>query len=241
LERESRQNNPNWTWEEEILAFATYIQYQTHGDSNHPAVQRLSDILRSLPIHDVATRTSSFRNRNSVARKLADIHTHKPGYSGKPTSGSRLDREIWLQFGSCTAEALRLADLIEREAEDVQTAVLNDAIDYMTFPEGRILYSAHKRRERSSTLRETKLQQFRRRHGRLFCEACLLDLLRVTGSDDLNVYECHHIRPLHEIGPTESRLDDLVVLCPTCHRIAHKVRPWPDLEQLRNIRNGATE
>lgn len=234
MENESRQSNPDWTWEEEILAFTTYIRHQTQGDSNHPAVERLSELLRSLPIHDPAVRSSTFRNKNSVARKLADIHTHKPGFAGRPTSGSRLDREIWLQFGDQIPEALKIADLIESEGAHLKAASDEDALAE-TFPEGRILYVLHKRRERSAGLRKRKLRQFTQRHGRLFCEACRLDLKQVTGDEELNVYECHHLRPLHEIGPTESGLDDLVILCPTCHRIAHKVRPWPDLNQLQKI------
>ena len=235
METESRQSNPDWTWEEELLAFATYIRYQTQGDSNHPAVHQLSELLRSLPIHNASVRAPTFRNRNSVARKLADIHTHQPGFPGKATSGSRLDREIWLQFGNQIPEALRIADLIQSEATHFHASAPDLEASSETFPEGRILYSVHKRRERSPSLRKRKLKQFRRQHGRLFCEACQLDVALMTGNENLDVYECHHLKPLHEIGETESGLSDLVILCPTCHRIAHKLRPWPDLEGLKSL------
>ena len=233
-----RQSNPDWTWEEELLAFATYIRHKTQGNSNHPAVQQLSELLRSLPIHDASVRAPTFRNRNSVARKLADIHTHQPGFPGKATSGSRLDREIWLRFGNRIPEALRIADLIQSEATHVQGSSDDSDVSSETFPEGRILYSVHKRRERSPSLRKRKLNQFRRQHGRLFCQACQLELALMTSNEDLNVYECHHLQPLHEIGETESRLNDLVILCPTCHRIAHRLRPWPDLKQLQEVCEG---
>jgi 5-methylcytosine-specific restriction protein A len=234
MEIRSRQKNPDWTWEEEILAFATYIRHKTHGNISHPAVVKLSEILRSLPIHDLSSRSPTFRNRNSVARKLSDIHTHKPGYSGRPTSGSKLDREIWQEFGNHIPNALRLADLIETEAVSIESQILDESQEEL-FPEGRILYSVHRRRERNASLRRRKLDEFRRRNGHLFCEACHLDLVVNAAEGNFDISECHHIKPLHEIGPTESTLDDLLVLCPTCHRIAHKIRPWPDLATLQEI------
>jgi 5-methylcytosine-specific restriction protein A len=35
------------------------------------------------------------------------------------------------------------------------------------------------------------------------------------------------------LGETETRLDDLVVLCANCHRIAHRMDRLPTLESLR--------
>ncbi|MER8536669.1 HNH endonuclease [Mesorhizobium sp. M1005] len=34
------------------------------------------------------------------------------------------------------------------------------------------------------------------------------------------MFDAHHLQPL-AAGNRESRVDDLVVLCPTCHRWAH--------------------
>ena len=79
-----KQSNPDWIWDEQILAFDVYLE---HGvpSKGHPVVIELSQTLRSLPIHPIEIRGSTFRNPNGVGRKLADIHTHRPGYSGKPT------------------------------------------------------------------------------------------------------------------------------------------------------------
>lgn len=37
------------------------------------------------------------------------------------------------------------------------------------------------------------------------------------------VVHVHHIDPLHRRGPGETRLEDLVTLCPTCHAVAHAI------------------
>jgi predicted HNH restriction endonuclease len=50
------------------------------------------------------------------------------------------------------------------------------------------------------------------------CKSCGFHL-RLNGK---YVIECHHIHPLGLISDvTVTRLEDLVCLCPTCHRIAH--------------------
>ena len=44
--------------------------------------------------------------------------------------------------------------------------------------------------------------------------------------------EVHHVRLLY-LGETVTRLEDLVVLCANCHRIAHRMSPLPTLAGLR--------
>ena len=50
--------------------------------------------------------------------------------------------------------------------------------------------------------------------GTIVCEACGF-------ADDLSaMFDAHHLRPL-AAGERQTRVDDLAVLCPTCHRLAH--------------------
>ena len=49
------------------------------------------------------------------------------------------------------------------------------------------------------------------------CQVCNLRL-RVHGKF---VIECHHKKPVASSGEREVFLDELICLCPTCHRIAH--------------------
>lgn len=48
------------------------------------------------------------------------------------------------------------------------------------------------------------------------CQACNLKLV-INGKA---VIDCHHLSPLSS-GVRDTEIDDLVCLCPTCHRIAH--------------------
>ena len=69
--------------------------------------------------------------------------------------------------------------------------------------------------ERDSKLRRQAKELNRAANGGvLVCEACRF-------SDTLaSMFDAHHLQPL-AAGIRESRVDDLVVLCPTCHRWAH--------------------
>ncbi len=99
MPQDAPQGNPNWSWDEEVLAFDLYLDVGM-VDSEHPAVLELSNYLRSLTIHPAEARAASFRNPNGVARKLADIGTRDPKYPDRtPTSGSRLDQEVWDRSG----------------------------------------------------------------------------------------------------------------------------------------------
>jgi hypothetical protein len=87
---------------------------------------------KALPIHPASDRTPTFRNPNSVARKLADIHTHQPGYTGKPTSGSRLDEEIWEVYSKDPEQLRATAQAIIEGAETFSTPE-DDEVDIVNW------------------------------------------------------------------------------------------------------------
>lgn len=60
------------------------------------------------------------------------------------------------------------------------------------------------------------------------CRSCRMSL-RVKGK---SIIECHHILPLANIGQRITSVDDLISLCPTCHRVAHTSNPPIELEKI---------
>lgn len=72
------------------------------------------------------------------------------------------------------------------------------------------------------------------------CECCGLDPKRDYGYDG-SVFETpldvHHAAPLHGLAEGETRRysvpDDFMVLCPTCHRMIHKIDASSDLSKLK--------
>ena len=95
--------------------------------------------------------------------------------------------------------------------------------------EGKVQLRAHRRRERSRFLVRKKLEDFRRLHGSLHCEACsFAEVGQYPHALAASVFEVHHILPLASAAtPRRTTLDDLKVLCANCHRAVHAT---PDVE-----------
>jgi len=232
---EPGKSNPDWIWDEQILAFDTYLKHDGVPPKGHHSIVELSEILRSLPIHPLELRSPTFRNPNGVGRKLADIHTHRPGYKGKPTSGSKLDTEIWKLYGNNLQTVSAIAKTIRVDYQSLQFPVDDEEEIANTHHEGRIVVRLHKTRERDRRIVMKKKASVLQQNGSLSCEACGINLEKTYGSEKFDVYECHHLLPLHVSGDTKTNIEDLALLCPTCHRIAHRITPWPTVTDLKKI------
>ena len=89
------------------------------------------------------------------------------------------------------------------------------------FREGDMVLKVHLQRERHPGVPRAKRDQFRRDHGRLFCETCDFD---PKGDPILEAaIEVHHATTAigDMAGGHLVTLDDLQCLCATCHRIVH--------------------
>ena len=70
-----------------------------------------------------------------------------------------------------------------------------------------------------------------KRRDKHTCQACGFRL-KISS---IFVIECHHTRPLAENGPREVSLDELVCLCPTCHRIAHTRKIPFSIQEIQSL------
>jgi len=92
----------------------------------------------------------------------------------------------------------------------------------------------HIRRERDPTLARAKRDAMRRPDGQLACEACGFVVPSVYPGLSGDVCEVHHRRPLAEAAEAiATRLQDLAVLCPNCHRAIHRTDPLMSIEDFR--------
>lgn len=64
------------------------------------------------------------------------------------------------------------------------------------------------------------------------CQACDFKL-KVNGRD---IIEVHHLKPLSQTGKVLTSTDDLICLCPTCHRVAHCKTPPYTTDEIKQIR-----
>ncbi|MFP2874087.1 HNH endonuclease [Acetobacter tropicalis] len=104
----------------------------------------------------------------------------------------------------------------------------------ITSVEGEKVWKESLKVERSRELRRGVKEANKLQHGGILtCEGC-------GYSDPMDgMFDAHHLQPV-SCGERESTLDDLVVLCPTCHRWVHvkgkdKLAPLP-IPKLREIK-----
>lgn len=101
--------------------------------------------------------------------------------------------------------------------------------------EGKALARSHIDRERKPGIVRKKKAGVLRKTGRLACEACGFDFAETYGARGEGFIECHHVKPLSDLEPgIATRLNDLVLLCSNCHRMAHAKRPW--LVEVKDIK-----
>ena len=235
--------NPPWQRDELILALDLYIKYQCESLSyGHPDVVELSALLNRLPIHPGGIRAGNFRNGNGVVLKLLNFRRFDPARSGKGMSrGKRLEEVVWNQFATTESGRIELASV----ADSIRTGIGSVAVgsetgepdeDEDAFPEGRLLYRLHRERERNKEVVRRAKDAALTKNGLLACAACGFDFARVYGPLGKGYIEAHHTTPVCEVSPTaKTRPSDIALLCSNCHRMAHRRRPWPSIDDLRSI------
>lgn len=110
--------------------------------------------------------------------------------------------------------------------------ILNDNIHVPFKPvtEGELVDSHILVHKRDSRLRDECINS----KGRI-CFVCNCDLEKIYGKDFGNLIEVHHKNPIAS-GKRETTLDDLVPVCPNCHRALHsKPNGGYTLEELKEL------
>lgn len=137
----------------------------------------------------------------------------------------------------------RVPDNVVRKLEHLcikpkENAVIFPDVDEIDTPvkEGRRRLASHFRIERKPERVRTKKAQVWRENGKLQCEVCNFDFQEKYGVLGKGFCEVHHKIPLSKLdGETETRLQDLAVLCSNCHRMIHKTKPIMSVTQFKKM------
>ncbi len=150
----------------------------------------------------------------------------------------------WAHSSRSNFRILKGGDLIRKYGRTLQTrsvaaggtSVGQPEEDEAAFPEGRELFLKHRERERSSTVNQRAKRLFVEKHGRFFCEACGFDFEKVYGELGRGFIEAHHTIAVSTLSEnSETRVSDIAMLCPNCHRMVHRRRPWLCMKHLQSI------
>jgi 5-methylcytosine-specific restriction protein A len=226
--RITARRNPPWQRDELILALDLYFRHRPDTISKkHPEVGALSELLNKLPIHPDWPDPGKFRNVNGTYMKLCNFLALDPEYKGKGLeAGGALEQVIWAEFAADQARLAGIAEVIRKSYLAVEPAGVAELEEEEEFPEGKVLYRVHRLRERSRGLVRRAKEKALDEHGRLACGACGFDFAAVYGDVGRGFIECHHLLALADLqAERPTRLADVALVCPNCHRMVHRKRP----------------
>ncbi|TCN32488.1 5-methylcytosine-specific restriction protein A [Sinorhizobium americanum] len=212
--------NPDWTWDETLLALDLLYRHGAPIDRHHSDVRDLSNALRAAEIHPKDKRKDNFRNPDGVALKLQNLQSAID--PARSLSSSKRDREVVAEFPLSRKHELAViavAILRELSIEPQPIEVPEDEI----FIEGHVITASHRSRDRR--LRRRLLDKCG--DERLVCEVCDFSPPPLTRPLRESFFEAHHSVPLADAaGQTSTRVGDMVLLCAGCHRFIHKLISW---------------
>jgi hypothetical protein len=207
---------------------------------------------------DVYNEFGRKRGREVLRRRAVDIadrvHEHAKNFDTAPISLDSIDDlPAGYEAGHSFGRTYELPDLQqERLSNDLHamlhayealvnrggitpTDVMQDEAGQKTIEETR-RYVLSRRIERSPNVRKAVLAK-----RKPVCECCGLDPVKdygYLGKTDQIPLDVHHAKPLFGLSEGETRRykvpEDFFVLCPTCHRMIHKLDDPSDLEALRS-------
>lgn len=226
--------NPDWTWDETLLALDLLYRHGARAiDRHHSDVRNLSDALRAAEIYPKYGRKDNFRNPDGVALKLQNLLSAIDPTRG--LSASKRDKEVVEEFP--LSRKLELADLAFEILRELSIEPKPDEVpEDETFIEGQVITASHRRRD--ARLRRRLLDKCG--DGDLECEICKFtppSLPRVLRE---SFFEAHHIIPLAEVaGRTSTKVRDMVLMCAGCHRFVHKLisekKRWVSVQEAQSV------
>ncbi len=180
-----------------------------------------------------------FRNPNGVYMKLCNFLRFDPTYKGAGLrAGGILEEQVWKEFAHDRARLAETAEAIRARVDhpSTQESIATPEDEEDEFPEGKVLFRAHRSRERNRTLVKRAKSLATRTHGRLVCQICGFDFKERYGNLGDGYIECHHTVPISHLNPgTRTKVTDLALLCSNCHRMVHRRRPWLTTTELLNL------
>jgi 5-methylcytosine-specific restriction endonuclease McrA len=142
------------------------------------------------------------------------------------------DRMIALKsvlFGQTNAGSALI--LVEAEAQPPVEA------EQIVGKEGRLLMRLHVYKERDRKFAKQVKDHYRHAHGgTLHCEACGCIPVQTYGPAGESSMEAHHKVPIEQLQPDSVTLvQDMAMLCASCHRVVHSQKPCLTVEQVKDL------
>lgn len=242
FEKVKKARNEDWTRDELILALDLYLRHRQKSlAKNSVEIIELSEFLNRMTLGYGSAAHATFRNPNGVYMKLMNFRRFDPTYivEGKVglSRGNKDEEVVWNTFANDIIYLEEVANAIRKTVYSDELSINSDDEPEITeAEEGKVLTRLHRYRERNRKLIDQFKKNARKKHGRLFCEACGFDFSERYGVVGEGIIEVHHTKPVHTlIDGDKTKLEDLSMLCANCHRIVHSSRRWMTIEEVREL------
>lgn len=214
-----------------ISGFAEQVRYQTSTLSAETLDRRASELM-GLQERDQLGGKFSEMSKDELIKALGD-EANSYWAALRPEHLLVPNEPVPLPVGLCEITSWRYS-LLRLQPEDYEaiknyamgSSMAGDDADERNdgFNEGTRRMRKHFAKERSHTLIRKAKAEFIRKNGRLFCEACGIDPSIHYKEESLRgkIIEAHHDVPLSTYDkPSQTKISDLSMLCPSCHRVIH--------------------
>ncbi len=217
----------SFTRDEAILALDTLLfSGEEHLNANSAAIKELSELLNSLPIVPQSMRGDIFRNCTGVSRQISMFRISSSKGRKDPDVGA-IFYSVADDYRGNEDEIHRIADAIKRNVEYFDGAVFGAVEESHEFPEGALLSHLHRMIENRDS-KKLKAAEV--------CEVCQLDLSQVYKPVPGGFMQLHLMVPVTELDSRKKyKPNEFVTVCPNCHAVLHRHRPWSTRETVGEI------
>lgn len=121
--------------------------------------------------------------------------------------------------------------LVEAEAQPEVEA------EEISGKEGRLLTRLHVYKERDRKFAKQVRDHYRHANGGVLrCEACGCEPAKLYGALGESSMEAHHKIPIEQLQPDSVTLvQDMAMVCASCHRVIHSKKPCLTIEEVRQL------
>ena len=153
-----------------------------------------------------------------------------------PTDSTSKPRKVFNWVLSGEDYTWKIESNVEDTISPTIVEKLKELDDEEVFPEGKEKFRVHKSKERNQKLVTLKKQKALLRNQNLPCEICNFSFKIQYGQIGDKFIETHHILPISKLTEeTETKLDDLILVCSNCHKMIHRRRPWLTIEEMKKL------
>lgn len=214
----SGQRMPQLVIDEVILLVDTYFQLQEINDISikNELIDELSKNMKKLPFFPDLRDDETFRSTDGMRMCLANVGYIDPNNSSKFGHGSALQRRVFEYYHDKKSVLRKVASAIVLLAQE------DIALDPMfdDFIGGQIIASYHKHLEKTNKVVQ-RVAKENIQTGQTTCGLCGCELSKIyINAEDL--MEVHLNIPIEDYAfPLEVYPASTILLCPTCHKLAH--------------------